>query len=70
MNGKIAFTSDRDGNREIYVMNNDGTNQVRLTNNAGADDFPAWSPNGSRLAFLSQNASGGYVCHLSPVTFE
>ena len=27
-NGKIAFTSDRDGNREIYVMNADGTNQV------------------------------------------
>jgi Tol biopolymer transport system component len=26
MNGKIAFTSNRDGNREIYVMNADGTN--------------------------------------------
>ena len=25
-NGKIAFTSDRDSNQEIYVMNNDGTN--------------------------------------------
>ena len=24
-NGKIAFTSDRDGNSEIYLMNADGT---------------------------------------------
>ena len=30
-NGQIAFTSDRDGNREIYVMNVDETNQVRIT---------------------------------------
>lgn len=43
MNGKIAFTSDRDGNREIYVMNDDGTNQVRLTNNSVVDDRPTWS---------------------------
>ena len=27
---KIAFTSDRDGNFEIYVMNADGTNPTRL----------------------------------------
>ncbi len=29
-NGKIAFTSYRDGNQEIYVMNPDGSNQTRL----------------------------------------
>jgi hypothetical protein len=32
---KIAFTSDRDGNSEIYVMNTDGTNLVRLTKKSG-----------------------------------
>jgi Tol biopolymer transport system component/(2Fe-2S) ferredoxin len=63
-NGKIAFTSDRDGNQEIYVMNNDGTGQVRLTNNPGADDYPAWSPDGMKIAFVSQTASGGYVIKL------
>ncbi|MBA2334463.1 MAG: PD40 domain-containing protein [Blastocatellia bacterium] len=60
-NAKIAFTSDRDGNREIYVMNNDGTGQVRLTNNPGADNFPAFSPDGRRIAFVSQNASGAFA---------
>jgi Tol biopolymer transport system component len=60
-NGKIAFTSDRDGNREIYVMNGDGTDQTRLTNNSLPDDYPTWSPDGNRLAFLSQNTPGNYV---------
>jgi Tol biopolymer transport system component len=50
--GLIAFTSDRDGNFEIYVMNPDGSNQTRLTNNAAADEFPAFSNDG-RIAFTS-----------------
>lgn len=37
---RIAFTSDRDGNGEVYVMNADGSNQVRLTNNPGYDEHP------------------------------
>lgn len=60
-NGKIAFTSDRDGNREIYVMNADGINQVRLTNNSGFDDHPSWSPDGTKIAFVSQPASAGFA---------
>ena len=40
----IAFSSNRDGNHEVYVMNVDGTGQRRLTNNA-VSDFPgAWHP--------------------------
>jgi hypothetical protein len=42
---KIAFTSDREGNQEIYVMNAaDGSDQTRLTNDTGIDEFPDWSP--------------------------
>ena len=37
-NGKIAFTSTRDGNLEIYVMNADGTDQVNRTNNPATED--------------------------------
>ncbi len=50
---KIAFTSYRDGDSEIYVMNSDGSNQTRLTNNTAWDEYPTWSPDGSRIAFVS-----------------
>jgi Tol biopolymer transport system component len=41
---KIAFTTTRDGNPEIYVMNADGSDQTRLTNTLADDIWPAWSP--------------------------
>ena len=44
INGKIAFTSTRDGNPEIYVMNADGSEQTRLTTAPGYDDGPDWGP--------------------------
>ena len=47
-NGFIAFTSDRDGDFEIFVMTGKGANQTQLTNNTASDDLPAWSPNGKR----------------------
>jgi Tol biopolymer transport system component/serine/threonine protein kinase len=49
--GRIAFSSARDGDREIYVMNTDGSGPIRLTLRAGDDNRPSWSPNGTRIAF-------------------
>ena len=40
----IAFVSERDGNREIYIMRADGSSQIRLTDNPGDDMYPAWRP--------------------------
>ncbi len=55
-NGKIAFRSDRVhfSNWELYAMNADGSAQTRLTNFANADREPAWSPDGTRLAFTRE----------------
>ena len=50
---KIAFTSTRDGNREIYVMNTDGSQLVNLTQNLAGDLYPTWSPTGEQILFVS-----------------
>lgn len=52
--GKIAFTSDRDGNQEIYVMDANGSNQTDLSNNTANDLKPAFSADGTRIVFVSE----------------
>jgi Tol biopolymer transport system component len=49
--GDVVFTTDRDGDDEIYKMDLDGTSQTRLTTDAGADQFPSFSPDGGKVAW-------------------
>ena len=60
---QITFMSHRDGNPEIYVMNSDGGNQRRLTNNGAKDLNPSWSPNGKRIAFVSDRDGHVHAKH-------
>ena len=46
----IAFTSNRDGLPELYVMHADGSSVRRLTAHIGFNGRPAWSPDSSRIA--------------------
>lgn len=50
---KIVFASDRDGSMQIYLMNPDGSAQTRLTYSGANDDYPRWSPNGTKILFQS-----------------
>jgi TolB protein len=49
----IAFTSDRDGDQDIYVVKADGKGLRQLTNEDGSDANPAFSPKGDLIAFES-----------------
>lgn len=51
--GRIVFSSDRDGDYEIYIMDADGSNQTPLTQNNDFDYWPVWSPDASKIAFYS-----------------
>ncbi len=48
----IAFSSNRDGDFEIYVMGHDGGSQKRLTVRSGDDRHPDWSPRRTHIAFV------------------
>jgi Tol biopolymer transport system component len=63
LTGTIAFTSDRDGNHEIYRLNLASGLVTRLTNHDRADEDPAWSPDGTRIAFAS-NRRGNHEIYV------
>jgi Tol biopolymer transport system component len=59
-NGRIAFTSDRLGDLEIYQMNTDGSHQVNLTRAPSVEDQRAsYSADGKRLAYDAGNLGSG-----------
>ena len=59
--GRIVFTSARDGQADIYVMDATGSNVTRLTRMSAGQ--PAASPDGQKIAFVSTGLEqiGGHL---------
>jgi len=78
---RIAFSAVIDGTNQIFVMNSDGTGIQQVTHNPGTtppysaggifptvrgDVTPAWSPDGSRLAFASDRDGNFEIYTMNP----
>ena len=55
---QIAFTSTRDDNGEIFVMNADGTNPINITNHPAGDGSPSWYPIGVAMTNVEAKSWG------------
>jgi hypothetical protein len=60
---RVAFDSDRDGERGVYIANRDGTGERRISG-PGFAAVPTWSPDGTRLAFIRGEAHRPHVWNL------
>lgn len=56
---RLVYSSDVDGDSEIYLINADGSGLKQLTDDTFNDLHPSWSPDGTRIAFQSDRAAGG-----------
>jgi Tol biopolymer transport system component len=70
---QIAFTSDRSENNDIWILTNvqevisgGAPNYAQVTTDSSDDRYPAWSPNGSKIAFNSDR-SGTWDIWVAPV---
>jgi Tol biopolymer transport system component len=63
-NGKIAFATGVDGRWQIVIVNGNGTAITPLTDLPTNQSHPAWSPDGTRIAFDAQSGGGETQIHV------
>ncbi len=65
----LAFDSDREGERAVYIADADGRN-VRRVSGPGFAAVPSWSPDGTRLAFVRAESGRPRVWNLWMLDLE
>jgi Tol biopolymer transport system component len=62
---RIAFSSNRSGSFDLYLMDADGQNLRRLTSSPGNEGEPAWTPDGGRVVYTSTSGTNTQVAIMS-----
>lgn len=67
-NTRIAYVSQKSGNRDIFIMPTTGGEPIRVTDHPASDNWPTWSFDGRRLAFFSGRSGENeiWVVKISP----
>lgn len=62
---RIAFSSNRNGNFDIYLVDSDGKNLRRLTTDPRNEGDPAWTPDGQRVVYTATRGTGSQIAIMS-----
>jgi serine/threonine protein kinase len=62
----ITYTTDVNGNWDIYTMAADGSNHLRLTDDESQDGWPSWTPDGSGIVFASDRTGDWEIFIMNP----
>ena len=60
----IVFVSEMDGDAEIFLLEPESGETTRITSNGGSDIYPNWSPDRSKIAYVSDQA-GSYKLYIA-----
>jgi len=65
----LVYISDQDGNPEIYTLqvSDPAGSTLRLTNTAAEEQYPRYSPDGTRLMFMRRDTGGSWSLVISAV---
>jgi len=64
----IVFTSERDGNRNLYLMKINGSDLEQLTNHESSDYEPVFSPDGKSIVFTSERDGNKEIYIIDPIS--
>jgi len=67
---KIAMSCDRTGKKEIYIMDFDGTNVKQITSHRSIAFAPAWSPDGTKIAYSLFTRRGDNIKNIDLYEFN
>ncbi len=56
----IAFSSNRDGNYDVYAIPSTGGKPRQLTFHSAADNVVGWTPDGKKVVFSSTRGNGAF----------